>query len=132
MSKVLFSIVVPLPYWESRGKKQIISLNNTGKWARYGITKIKNQYKDLLGEFYLPEPPGDPYKSLDITYEILRHNKRRADSMNLVAYSDKWLLDKLTSMGWLTDDDNCFHHIRPAIYTEGLVETQLRVTVREV
>ena len=131
MSKILFSIVVPLPYWESRGKKQIATLNTTSKWFRYGQKKIKDEYKTILRDFYIPEPPEIPYKSLNITYEILRHNKRKLDGDNLT-WAYKWLVDVLTDMKWMVDDDQVYYSVVPSIYTEGLVETQLRVTVREV
>lgn len=122
-------MIIPFPYWESKGKKQLISLNNTTRWYRYSHTKIKNGYKDLLKEFFIPDPKRQ-YSSLIIEYQVLRHNKRRVDAMNIIAFSDKWFLDSLVETGWLSDDDYCFHIIKPAVYTKDLVETQLRVTVR--
>ena len=124
-------MVVPLPYWESKGKRQLVSLNNTTKWKRYGEKKIKGQYKDLLKDFYIPNPPSVPFNTLDITYEILRHNKRKMDGDNLT-WAYKWLLDTLVECKWLSDDDQIYYHVVPSVYTEGLAETQLRVIVREI
>jgi len=128
-SEPLLDFIMPFPYWESKGKRQLISLNNTHRWFRYGQTKIKNGYKDLLKEFYIPTP-STKYDSLMIEYEVQRHNKRRVDAMNIVAFADKWFLDSLTETGWLSDDDNCYHMITPARYTPNITETQLRVIVR--
>lgn len=134
-SEPLIDMIIPFPYFVSVNKKtrtktqQLISLNNMSKWYRFKITEIKNEYKDLLKEFFIPEPLKK-HKSLSIQYEVQRHNKRRVDSMNIVAFADKWLLDSLVETGWLSDDDNCFHTITPAAYREGITETQLRVIVR--
>lgn len=130
-SEPLMDMVIPFPYWESKGKKQLISLNNTARWYRYNHTQIKNSYKELLKDFFIPKAKQS-YDSLFIEYQVLRHNKRRVDAMNIVAFADKWFLDSLTETGWLSDDDNCYHHITPARYIENIPETQLRVVVRLV
>lgn len=131
ISEPLIDMVIPFPYWESKGKKQIASLNNLSRWYRHNHTKIKNGYKDLLRDFYVPEP-NQIYNSLLFKYEIQRHNNRRADSMNLVPLADKWLVDLMVDIGWMKDDDKCYHMISPAVYKKGIVETQLRVQVFEI
>ena len=131
LSKPLISMTIPFPYWESKDKKQLCSLNNTTRWYRYNHTKIKNGYKDLLKEFYIPNPIKR-YHSLSIEYQVERHNKRKVDAMNIIAFTDKWFLDSLVETGWLSDDDKCYHTITPAIYKEGIAETQLRVIVRNI
>jgi len=126
--EVLFDIIIPFPYWESKGRKQIVSLNNIARWKRFGEADIKNGYKELLQDFFIPDAIN-MYQSLKLEYKVLRHNFRKADAMNVVPIADKWFLDKLVDMGWLNDDDNCSHNISPAEFTESLIETQLSVRV---
>ena len=133
----LMEMIVPFPYWSSTNKKtnkntkQIVSLNNMSRWYRYGITRIKNDYKAILKDFFIPDPQTE-FISLRIEYEVQRHNKRRVDSMNIIAFADKWILDSFVETGWLKDDDKCYHVINPAQYVEGIVETQLKMKVFQV
>lgn len=127
----LIEMVIPLAYWESKGKRELVTLNNTHKWKRWSEKKVKDQYKTILIDFYIPDPPSAPFDSLDITYEILRHNRSKVDGDNL-SWSYKWFVDTLVKCKWLSDDDQVYYHVVPSVYTEGIAETQLRVIIREV
>lgn len=125
----LFKRVIHFPVYKTKKSKQILSLNNMSKWFRYSKTKLKNDYKSILLDLYLPEPPEKPYHEVYIHYRVLRHNKIRIDSMNVVPWSDKWLVDTLVEMGWLVDDDKVHHVIEPAEFREGINETLLQIEV---
>ena len=128
--KELFSIIAPLAKWSSKGKEQLITLNNTSRWHKFSHAKIKNQYKELLKDYYFPEPK-DKYETLHIEYQVLRHNKRRLDADGL-SWSYKWAKDTLVDIGWLYDDDKVHYCVVPAKFKEGLTETQIKITVSEV
>ena len=130
LGETLFEIVIPLAMWKSKGKSQIISLNNTSRWHRYGATRIKNEYKQLLTDFFIPEPLS-PLRHIHLSYQILRHNKRKLDS-DAIAWVTKWFVDTLTDVGWLIDDDQVHFCITPSVFTKGLNETQLRVIATEI
>ena len=91
--------------------------------------KVKNDYKDLLTEFYVPEP-SKTYKSLIFVYTIQRHTKQRIDS-DSIALITKWLTDIFTKCGWLIDDDKVTHIFKPAEQDLESVETQLRFQIYE-
>ena len=144
----IFKIVVPLPKYKHVDKatkeritkagvhkpatlrKEFIRLaliNNLQNWYRFQKTEVKNNYKTLLKEFFLPEPT-EVYKSLTVEYRILRHNKRKIDS-DAIAFAVKWITDSLCEIGYVKDDDTVTHVLIPAEYRKGLVETQLELTV---
>ena len=129
MDSPLFEIVIPVAKYKSKGKMQVISLNNISKWGRFGKTKIKNEYKDLLKEFFIPTNQKEPYKKLNITFHILRENRRKFDADNIV-FNIKWFIDSLTETKWLIDDDKVTFTVVPAEYVENLTEMQLKVVVK--
>ncbi len=124
----LFSVQIPLAKWKTKKTEQICSLNNTGRWIKFGITKIKNEYKDILRDFYIPDAEHT-YDTCLITYKILRHNKRKVDADGITPWSGKWFQDSLVDTNHLSDDDKVYYAVAPAEYTENLIETQLEVTV---
>lgn len=134
---LLFQTVIPLPKFKSKSKKtgivteQICTLNNHSRWIRWGKTEIKNNYKELLKDFFIPEPEEEPFRKLLLRYTVLRHNKRRIDAMNTM-FADKWCLDLMVEMGHLTDDDQCTHIIHPAVYVDNITETMLKLEVYKI
>jgi len=137
-TKLIFESVIPIPKFKSKSKKtgkiteQLCTLNNYQRWIRWNKTEIKNQYKQLLSDFFIPEPESEPRDKILLHYQVLRHNKRRIDSMNVIAFSDKWCLDLMVDIGHLIDDDKCTHIIEPAIYCDGLNETMLKLKVYSI
>jgi hypothetical protein len=117
-------------------KNQVISLNNIPKWYRFHQSKIKNEYKDMLKEWYIPTPKKE-YTSLYIEFHLFRHNKRVLDSDNL-GFIIKWTLDSIKEteniekkIKWLTDDDQIQYMVVPAILNRDLKDTSITVKVFE-
>jgi len=129
MEEKLFEITIPMAKFKRKGKEQLVTLNNTSKWFRYGVTKIKNEYKNLLKEFFISSNPNPPYKELIITYRILRDSKRKLDSDNII-WNIKWFTDVLTETNWLVDDDKVTFTIFPTEYVKDTKETSIKVTVK--
>ena len=129
---LLFETVVPLAKFKSKSKKtgkvteQLCTLNNFSRWGRWGKAEIKAEYKQLLRDFFIPEPDGEALDSMTIEFSVLRHNKRKVDVDNLI-YNQKFILDLLQEMNWLIDDDQVTVIIIPSSYVKGLSETQFRV-----
>ena len=107
--------------------QRLALLNTIPQWFRWQKTAIKNEYKQLLVDFYLPEAT-EQYRSGEITFIIQRHTKARIDS-DSIALAVKWFCDTLVESGWLSDDDQIIHHLHPAEYAPGTAETQMRVIV---
>jgi len=138
----LFSFNIPCPIYEGKiskktGKKskQVVSLNNIHQWLRFHKSKISNEYKNQLKDWYIPENPNPKYESIDIQFELKRHNKRVLDSDNL-GIIIKWTIDAIKGekndkegSKWLIDDDKVFYNVVPAILDETLLETEIKVTV---
>lgn len=129
---LLFETVVPLAKFKSKSKttgkvtEQLCTLNNFSRWGRFGKAKIKEEYKQMLQDFFIPEPGGEALDSMIIEFSILRHNKRKIDVDNLI-YNQKFILDLLQDMNWLVDDDQVTIIVVPSVYVNGLSETQFRV-----
>jgi hypothetical protein len=100
---------IPLPKKKTRSKstnkvtETICTLNNISSWIRFSKTKIKNDYKNLLQDLFIPEPDKE-YKSIVIEYRILRDSNRQIDKDNVV-FSLKWLSDLLEELGYIKNDN---------------------------
>lgn len=130
---LLFKTVVPLAKFKSKSKKtgkvteQLCTLNNFTRWGRFGKAEIKAKYKSLLKNFFIPEPEIDsPLQSITLEYSILRHNKRKIDSDNII-HNIKWISDLLQDMDWISDDDQVTLIIKPSTYISTLSETQFQL-----
>ena len=129
---LIFETIVPLPKFRKKSKitgnysEIIATLNNVSQWLRYKKTEIKNQYKQLCRDFFIPEPPDEwkPITSVVLEYTILRHNTKRIDTDNVI-FASKFLADLLVDMGYLIDDNQVTLIIKPYIVDKSLVETQL-------
>ena len=129
---LLFKTVVPLAKFKSKSKKtgkvteQLCTLNNASRWVRFGKAEIKAKYKQLLREFFIPEPEGEPLNSITLEFSLLRHNRKKVDVDNLI-YNQKFILDLLQDMKWISDDDQVTLVLKPSVYIETLSETQFQL-----
>ncbi|MCF6330274.1 MAG: hypothetical protein L3I99_01845 [Sulfurimonas sp.] len=129
---LLFETIVPLTKFKSRSKKtgkvteQLCTLNNFSRWGRWAKKDIKNQYKKLLREFFIPETKSEPLDKITIEFSILRHNKRKVDIDGLI-YNIKFILDLLQEMKWISDDDQVTSILKPSTYTKNIAETQFKI-----
>ncbi len=114
----------------SFGKKnELCSLNNLSRWYRFAKTKIKQDFKAELGEWYLPQWEDNPYTKAEIEYTILRKDGKKLDSDNLTIIY-KWLQDLLVEQGYMVDDDSIRVILNPTqLHVEGSIETSVRVAI---
>lgn len=108
--------------------QRIALINNLHKWFRFQKTEVKNNYKEILKDFYIPEPLVQ-YNSGQIDFIIHRDTKAKLDS-DAIIFAVKWFTDALVESGHLKDDDKIVHVLNPSVYTPNNAETQLRVIVR--
>ena len=87
---------------EKRYSEVLCTLNNVGRWIKFRVTDIKNEYKSGLKEYYIPEPDA-VYDSLTIDYRIIRHTNRTVDKDNII-FALKWLADTLEELGYVKND----------------------------
>ena len=87
-----------LPLYIFIGSKKI-SLNlNWYRNAHYLVlNKSKQSYFPLTFEKFKAE-------RIHISYRLIWNNNRRTDFMNWITVADKYFLDWLVSMGFITDD----------------------------
>ena len=110
-------------------KKELCSLNNLSRWYRHRKTEIKNEFKQMLGEWFLAEWDENPFTKADISYTILRKDGRKLDSDNLTIIY-KWLQDFIVEQNYLVDDDHVRVILNPTqLYVEESVETSVLVTI---
>ena len=100
------------------------------KWYRFHKTKIKNEFKLTLGEWFLPLWEDNPYTKAEISYTILRKDGKKLDSDNLtIVY--KWLQDLIVEQNYLVDDDNVKVTLNPTqLNVEGEIETSVLVEIK--
>jgi hypothetical protein len=114
------------------------------KWLRFHSSKIKNEYKNNLKEWYIPTPEKT-FDKLLIEFHLYRHNKRTLDTDNLgfiikwtidaikeINWSEEWVGNKVNitkKEGWMKDDDNVEYNVKPAILDKKLLETVITVKV---
>jgi hypothetical protein len=89
---------------------------------------IKNQFKEDLGEWTIPENTGKVYDKGKVEFTILRHNNRRIDA-DSATFAGKYLVDFLVEKGYFSDDNNIEFVYKPAIMNADVVETSLKVEV---
>lgn len=142
---ILFESIIPLAKFSRISKKtgkqteQLCTINNYSRWKREVSDRTRNGkttpgirtlYKQLLRDFFIPEPEDETFYKITIDYTILRHNKRKIDTDGLI-FNHKWLADLLQEMGWISDDDQVTLIIRPYIVDKNLNETQFKVIAYE-
>lgn len=112
------------------GKKQeLCSLNNLSRWYRFQKTRIKSDFKEMLGDWFLPEWEENPYTKAEISYTILRKDNRKFDSDNLTIIY-KMLQDFLVEQNYISDDDHVKITLNPTqLNVEGSVETSVLVNI---
>lgn len=138
--KLLFEFNVECPKYQN----QVISLNNIEKWYRFHKSKIKNQYKQNLKDFYIPTP-DKTYEGIVIDFKLYRHNGKTLDSDNM-GFIIKWTIDAIKEInwetqiingkektvknpGWIIDDDNVEYSVTPAVLDRSLLETEVNIKV---
>lgn len=114
-----------------RKSDEVASTNNLSKWWKQSKTRIKENFKTIIKEWYLPEWDGNIYRRAEVHYTILRTNYRGMDSDALGPSTYKWALDCLTEQGYITDDDQCKVVLNPTLLGQsGNVETMIRMQIK--
>ncbi len=87
-----------------RLKNSLATNNNVPSWYRYYKKKIKDEFKTMLSEWYLPKAE-QMHERAEVTFTILRNNNKKMDpdAFGISAY--KWAIDALVEQGYLRDDD---------------------------
>ena len=112
---------------ERKEFQRLALVNTIHKWFRHQKTEVKNNYKEILKDFYIPDPI-EQFRSGTITYIIHRHTKQKIDADSSI-FCVKWFTDSLVETGHLVDDDDVIHILKPAVFVDGQAETQIRVIV---
>ena len=130
---IIFKRRVPLPKKNTKSKKTgkitqtLCTLNNATSWLRYGKTKIKNTYKQLLKEYFIPEPQKQ-YSALVIKYRIVRHTKQNIDKDNVI-FALKWIADSLEELEYVKNDNVINFESYDTFYDSKIKETMLDIIV---
>ena len=121
---------VPFPKIPSgKYKGQLATMNRLPLFHRYGITKIKQEFKQLLEEWYIKKNTEIKYKKAEIHFTIQRNSNRKIDSDSM-SYMVKYVIDTLVHQKFLEDDDQCRITLEPTqLGIEG-VETSILVQVK--
>ncbi len=110
---------------------ELISNNNISKWWKQSKTKLMNDFKNKMKEWYLAENDDSPYRWAEIHFTILRTNNKKIDSDALSSSTYKWTIDLLTELGYLVDDDQCRIILHPTkLNCEGPIETSVKMQVK--
>ncbi len=109
-------------------KGKLATNNQIPAWFRFQKTKIKNQFKESLGDWSIPESKLS-MDSGTVEFTIYRNTMRRIDADSCSSSAGKWCVDFLVEQGWFSDDDKITFIFRPAILGSETVETMIEVKV---
>ena len=124
----ILSFVVPVPkIGAGKAKNQLVLANNMPVWYRYHKTRIKEEFKHSLVEWFIPESEL-LLESFKIEFSLLRHNKRRIDS-DAPFFVLKWIIDAIVEQGYAIDDNKVKLVIIPSVVDKAAKETSIRVKV---
>ena len=112
---------------ELRYTEVLCTLNNVGSWIRWGKTKIKNDYKEHLKEFFIPEP-DEQYEVLTIQYRIIRNTNHKLDKDNII-FGLKWLSDLLEELNYIKDDKVVNFQSFDTVVDKSLSETMFEIRI---
>ena len=114
-----------------RKSDEICSTNNLSRWWKQSKTRIMNQFKNNMKEWFIPESDDNPYRWAEIHFTILRTNGRKMDPDSLGSSTYKWTIDLLTEQGYLLDDDKCRVVLEPTqLHCKSNIETSVRMQVK--
>ena len=131
MKESIIDVVIPYPKVGSGKKKnQLLTLNNLTSINHFVLSKMKNEFKYMMKDWFLPD--GEKvYDYLIIETKIIRHNKRKLDAVN-TAYVIKMIEDCMADLGWIVDDCNDEIHLLPTSYRTDINETMLQIKIEGV
>ena len=124
-------VFTPAMLGYKRKSDEVASTNNLSKWWQQSKTRIKNDFKNIVKEWYLPEWDNNYFRRAEVHFTILRTNYRKMDADSLGPSTYKWALDCLTEQGYIIDDDQCKVVLNPTLLGQsGNVETMVRMQVK--
>lgn len=128
-SEPLLSFICRYPtVLTGRAKGRLATNNNVPDWYRFQKTKIKNSFKESLGEWTIPQ--SDLKCELGaIKFTTIRPNKKRIDADSPAISAGKWTADFLVEQGWFEDDDKVQFLYLPVQVCPEYNETMIRVEV---
>jgi len=111
-----------------RGKGRLCTNNSVPDWYRYQKTKIKDMFKQSIGEWSIPKselllPLGS------IKFTIIRPDHTRIDADSPAISAGKWSADFLVEQGWFSDDDKIQFLYCPMVVDKSIEETMVKVEV---
>jgi hypothetical protein len=120
---------VPFPRIPAgKHKGSLCTMNQMPYYYRYQITKIKQEFKSLLQEWYIQPNNGNKYREADIHFTIQRNNMKKLDS-DAQCLMTKYIIDSLVDQDWLLDDDRTKITLEPTQLGVGELETAILVQV---
>jgi hypothetical protein len=117
------------PFGSGRYRQQLLSLNMVSKLNSHALGKIKNDFKNQIKDWLVPEGSEEPiHNGLTIHAKVIRHNKRKFDAINM-AIVVKWLEDILVEQGIVEDDRDDEIVLFPTEIDDSLDETMIEFKV---
>lgn len=126
-SEPIMMFNIPLPKGRGKNKNKVASLNQVPKWHWSDVARVKQEFKEIIADWYISSNHGEPLKSMTIVFELFRHDNRIFDSDNL-GFIIKWTIDTIKESGWLIDDDQITYLVRPSVLDRSLIESSVRVS----
>ena len=121
-------IRIPFPRRKSKRSKALVSLNNLNQINPFELSRIKEDFKRELVEWYIPKKKN-PAPGLLIRAKLLRKGKRKFDAIN-AAIAVKWIEDVLEEQGWVDDDTTDHIEILPTVGGSDVEETMIEITIK--
>ena len=118
--KVIHSpLAVYLPRKTKEDRKMILNLNNYRNWQHFLSNNTKKAYKEVIA----PQLEGLRFATpISLTFTLWQASKRRIDRLNVLSIHDKFLLDAMTELGCIEDDND--DYVKETTYRTGGIDRE--------
>lgn len=112
-------LYIDLPRVRTKYKRVYLNMNSYGNTNTFTNNEVKKAYLEMIREQLEGVVLETP---IEVCYRVYKPSKRRLDKMNVVSVVSKYLMDALTTIGCIEDDNDDIiqsETIRPTQYSRG-------------
>lgn len=117
--KVIAPFAVFLPRKTTKDKRIPVNLNWYRNSQHFESNAVKKQYLEVVRSQLEGVELEVPFK---VKYKVYKPTRRRLDKMNVVSITSKFLLDAMSTLGVIPDDNDDFvkdELILPTVHDKG-------------
>lgn len=125
----MITLTLPIYYTQEfktkPNKTTLLGMNAYRNWHHFTQNSAKTWFSELVGNLLPPNP--ETFDKFHMTYQVF-YKSTACDGSNIIALSEKFVLDALKTHGIITDD-NVKHHLGSAWILGGQDKDNPRVII---